>query len=107
MAPTTITLNVVLLQENDAWVAQALEYDITAQGKSMQAATDALERTVVGQLVVDLRHGLQPFEGIEQAPKQYWNHFNTGKRLQDSGKPLRVLTSPSPRVNLEDMRVFA
>jgi hypothetical protein len=107
MAPTNITLNVVLLQENESWVAQALEYDITAQGKTIQNATDALERTVVGQLLVDITHGSQPFEGIEQAPKIYWEHFHSAKRLEDSRKPLRVPISSPARINLEDTRVFA
>ena len=107
MAPTNFALSVVLLQENDSWVAQALEYDITAQGKTIQKATDALERTVVGQLLVDITHGSQPFEGIEQAPKIYWEHFEKAKRLEDSGKPLRVPISSSTRVKLEDTRVFA
>lgn len=108
MAPTNITLSVVLFQEGHSWVAQALEYDITAQGKTIPAAEEALKRTLVGQLVVDVKHGLQPFEGIEQAPEQYWKWFEEAKKFEDSRVSLRNPISSSPfRVKLEDTRVFA
>lgn len=108
MAPTNITLSVVLFQENNSWVAQALEYDVTAQGRTLPDAEEALKRTLVGQLFVDLNHGLQPFEGIEQAPEQYWKKFEEAKKLEDSRVPLRNPVPSSPfRVKLEDTRVFA
>lgn len=107
MAPTNITFNVVLLQEEDHWVAQALEYDITAQGKNLQTAVDAMERTVVGQFVVDVAHKRQPFEGIAPAPEEYWNHFNNAKSLEDGRRPLHIPIDSATRVKLEDTRVFA
>ena len=105
MAPTVIALSVVLLQEGDAWVAQALEFDIAAQGKTLKAASDAFERTVVGQLIVDMSNGQAPFDGIDQAPKEYWDRFDSAKRIEDMGRPLRLPVSSSARLRLDDMRV--
>jgi hypothetical protein len=81
--PTQITLRVVFLfeREANAWIAQCLEYDIAAQGKSLHDVEQAFERTVVGQIMLDIRKGRDPFEGIRPAPRFYWHKFNEGYRL--------------------------
>lgn len=79
--PRTITLRVVYLREGDSWIAQCLEHDIAAQGKTLPDVEEAFRRTVVGQIMLDLRKGREPFEGIKPAPKMYWRKFDEGLRL--------------------------
>lgn len=76
-------LSVLLLLEGDTWVAQCLEYDIAAQGKTIPAAKEAFARTFAGQVFVDLHHSVEPLCGFSQAPAVYWEQFKKGERLAD------------------------
>ena len=65
-------LSVLLVREGDLWVAQCLQYDIAAQGKTITEAKHAFCRTVSGQVCVDLRHHVEPLSGFLPAPRVYW-----------------------------------
>ncbi len=57
-------------------------------------------------MCVDVRNGLLPFEGIAQAPKEYWEHFEQAERLENRN-PIRTPNSAPTRLKVDDMRVFA
>ena len=76
-----IFLRIVYLPEGNSWIAQCLEHDIAAQGKTLQEAEDAFRKTIVGQVILDLRKGREPLEGIKPAPRLYWRKFDEGVRL--------------------------
>jgi len=80
-APRKIALRVIYLRETDYWVAQCLEHDIAAQGKTLSEVEDAFRKTLVGQIVLDLRKGREPLEDIKPAPSIYWRKFREGLRL--------------------------
>lgn len=66
-------MNVVVFKDqHSSWVAQCLEFDIAAQGKTLQDAQKAFERVLMSQVMLDVYHQRPPFEGIGQAPKEYW-----------------------------------
>jgi hypothetical protein len=71
----TIQISGLLLKEASAWVAQGLEYDIAAQGKTIRDAMKAFRRTVVGQMVIDMKHGREPLSAIPKAPDFYWQKY--------------------------------
>jgi hypothetical protein len=76
-------LSVLFLEHAEGgWVAQCLEYDIAAQGKTLKRAMEAFERTVVGQVALDLSKQREPFQGIPQAPSEYWEEFDTAEQLR-------------------------
>ena len=79
--PRTIALRVIYLRETDYWVAQCLEHDIAAQGKTLSEVEDAFRKTLVGQIILDLRKGREPLEDIKPAPSMYWRKFREGLRL--------------------------
>ncbi len=79
----TLEVRVLFLHEGDSYVAQCLEYDIAAQGKTLPEVKMAFERTFVGQMMLDLRKGKQPLQGIEPAPRLYWEKFEKALRLED------------------------
>ena len=83
MTQATFVVSVLLLHEQDNWVAQCLEYDVAAQGRTIAEAKAAFERTFVGQILVDVKNNSRPLEGIGQAPGVYWNKFSQGERLTD------------------------
>ena len=68
-------LNVLLLREGEMWIAQCLDYDIAAQGRTIAAAKQAFAHTFAGQVLVDVHNNVQPLQGFEQAPPEYWEKF--------------------------------
>ena len=73
---------VLLFPEEGGWIAQCLEHDIVAQGANVKEAKERLVLTVVCQIVVDLKNGKRPLEGIDKAPQRYWEQFEEGHRLE-------------------------
>ena len=84
-----IEISVVLLQEGDYWVTQGLEYDIAAQGKTISEAKKAFERTITGQIFMDIRENRKPLQGIEKAPQEYWDKFERAEPLKET-KPFSM-----------------
>jgi hypothetical protein len=82
-----LTLSVVIMKESyqqkSLWVAQCLEYDIAAQGDTIQQALKALDVAVVAQLTVYLKNNQNPLEMLPRAPKEYWNMYSQGEALRD------------------------
>ena len=106
----TFLVSVLILREGDSWVAQGLEYDIAAQGKSIVAAKTAFERTFVGQIVVDISHNKQPLEGVSQARVVIGISLTKAERLTDR-KPFYLPEGIPPSFMIaagaEDLRIFA
>lgn len=97
MTPKTLDfkLSVLLLMEEGMWVAQCLNYDIAAQGKTLEAAKEAFARTFAGQVCVDLHHNVEPLSAFPPAPAEYWNQFKGAERLRDP-QPILVPTEGLP-----------
>ena len=83
MAHNEFQLRVVLFWgECGHWVAQGLEFDISAQGKTIPEAMDAFVDTVAGQLMFDAERGVEPFEGFEVAPQEFQRKWDEGFKAQ-------------------------
>lgn len=105
-----VEVRVVLFQENNnVWTVQCLEYDIAAQGKSIQEALKRLEQAMVGQIILDVREGLIPFQDIEMAPGHYFDMFNEAHRLveQKTFRAPREMFHQAFQASAVDMRVAA
>ena len=96
MTPETIDfkLSILLIKEGEAWVAQCLQYDIAAQGKTITEAKSAFAHTFAGQVCVDLHHKVKPLSGFPSAPKVYWDQFGKGEKLADR-QPIYIPTDES------------
>ena len=78
-------IRVLLFRDSDMWVAQCLEYDIAAQGKTLDEVQNRLKRTFVGQIILDVEMGKQPLQGIAEAPQMFFERFeNCGHRLKEA-----------------------
>jgi hypothetical protein len=90
-----LTLHVLLFQEpageHEVWIAQCLEYDITAQGDTIRAAQKDFERTVLGEIVLALEGGRPPLSGIAPAPSRYQTLWECAHQLTGS-----MLVTPAP-----------
>jgi hypothetical protein len=88
MAPKEVFLiRVLLLQEGNFWVAQALEYDIAAQGRDLEGARRAFVRTFVAQIDLDIRNKKQPLDGIPPAPDWYFEAYERAEELPEFIRP--------------------
>ena len=75
---------VLLMKEGRHWVAQCLEKDLAAQGRTIGEAQTAFVRTLIGQIVVDLQHKHRPFANLNRAPEVYEEMWSKGARLSDA-----------------------
>lgn len=82
-------IRAVVFQEGEWLCAQCLEYDLVAQAKSLQQLSKALQRLIVGHVVVRLRHKQQPFRDLPRAREKYWAMFRRSR-----------LTLPAPMFRL-------
>ena len=79
----SFNLSVLIFQEDKTWIAQCLEWDVAAQGKTIDDALGSFERTFVGQIILDVEAGRNPLEGTSQAPREYWKMFDIAKKLEE------------------------
>jgi len=78
-----------------AWVAECLEYDIGAQGKTIEQAKLAFAKTLASQIVVDIAHGRQPLEGIGPSPDDVWQRYESAEPLREESFTLPKEAMPA------------
>ncbi len=64
-------LSILILKEDEWWVAQCLEYDIAAQAESKEKAEYEFFRVLCGRISMAEELGVGPFDGIPAAPRYY------------------------------------
>lgn len=77
----TDTIRVIAYREGDTWVAQCLEYDISAQGADFETAKRRLAATVNCEAQYTREKHGEAFKGIEPAPSIFAAMFDS---LQES-----------------------
>jgi hypothetical protein len=80
-------LRVVVFQEEGAWVAQCLEYDIGAQAPDLNTLKRRFDLTLRVELEESMRRRGEPFGGIDAAPtyiQAMWDQPGTGFRVSGS-----------------------
>src|SRR5436189_4902715 len=89
------------------WVAQGLEYDIVAQGKTIEAARTAFERTFMTQVCIDIEHERKPFQSVGRAPQPYFAKFKAAIELKKERSlklpkviPAHTIGAPRLRVRI-------
>ena len=92
---------VVFPETHRTWTARALEYDLAARGRTIEAAIDTLVRLIQAHVEHDLRHNRTPLSAFAAAPKVYWNAFDRAAELplqmeldwKDTDRPARVVAA--------------
>ena len=75
-SPHHIVLSVLLFKEGEAWVAQALEHDLAAQGPSIELVQRAFLSALAGQFKLDLQQRRLPLAHLQPAPMRYWHAWD-------------------------------
>lgn len=100
MAPCRLRI-VVFPETHLTWTARALEHDLAAQGRTIEAAIDTLVRLIRAHVAHDRRHNRKPLSAFAAAPKVYWNAFNRAAELPilmeldwpDTDTPVRIVAA--------------
>lgn len=94
MAEQTFILRVLFVKTGEVWAAQCIDYDIAAQGDSVREAKRAFEKAIIGQILFDVKRGLQPLSQFKPAPEGYRRKFEEAEQLADNA-PLKLPQSIS------------
>ena len=85
-------INVIVFQEEGAWVAHCVEVDICVQAPDLTSLQRRLDLTVRAELHQSMQRFGRPFAGIARAPdyiRERWNQ--PGKAFTASGSALEDL----------------
>jgi len=104
----TIEISVVLYPEGGAWIAQGLEFDITARGISPADASERFNAKVGAELVMSLEAGDESvLSGVGPAPKKFWDMYKTARmRVDTEEMPLRITDSGSTSRVKPHIKIF-
>jgi len=76
MSKGSSTIRVLLIEKEDGWIAQCLDYDMVAQAKPFADLLPELQRLVVSHVAASLELGREPFAGFNRAPQKYWDLYD-------------------------------
>ncbi len=68
---TNEKLRIVIFQKRGHWLAQCLDYDISARGKTLKEAQDSLAIAIQCHLGESIEHTGKAFGGIDSAPEVF------------------------------------
>ena len=75
-----VEMDVVLYEEDGIWIAQGLQFDVTARGESPTQASDRFDAKVGAELIMSLElQDESPLSAIGQAPEKFWSMFKNAK----------------------------
>lgn len=93
-----LTIHVVLYEQGPVWVAQALEYDIATQDRSLKGSLRQLIATITDRYVRAGARGGDPFAGVGRAPQRFHEMFE-----EADGEPMDF--DIKPRISLPNLPV--
>lgn len=100
-------LNVLVYKEENAWLAQCLEYDIAAQDESPEKVIEAFKWVFWSHIAFDRERKRELLSTIPKAPERFWVQWQGAAPFSTATFPL----SPSSEVETpsvqENIRLLA
>ena len=87
MRMNAVEISVILYQEDNHWIAQGLEYDITAQSPTLPELRERFAAKVAAEIAISMDLGREPLEGIDPAPRNFWRMFEDAKMTIEAEQP--------------------
>jgi hypothetical protein len=81
-------LSVLVYKEENAWLAQCLEYDIAAQEESPEKVIEAFKWVFWSHVAFDLSKKRDVLSTISKAPERFWGEWENASPLLTSQLPL-------------------
>ncbi len=79
----TITLRVIVFQDDGLWVAQCLEHDIGAQATDVDTLMARFEVVMKAECKTSIENGTMLLAGIPPAPERFQNMWERRARAVD------------------------
>jgi len=70
-------LKVLLIKDSGPWVVLCLDYDIAAQGETVETAWESFNWSFWTQVLIDRQKGIKPLSQLKRSPEEYWKRFST------------------------------
>lgn len=100
-------VSVLVLREENKWVAQCMEYDISAQADSLAGVKYAFAKAFVSQVAVNLHFKKKPLQDVPKTPSFYKKFFKDAERLANPALPKPVIGETRITAQASDMRIAA
>ena len=98
-------VSVLLYEEEGFWIAQGMQFDITARGRSPTEASERFNDKFGAELVISTEVGEEPLAGVGPAPKEFWEMYKRAKMhatIDDA--PIRLSDGATPHVH-QDIKI--
>ena len=88
----TVEISVIIYPEDGFWIAQGIEFDITARGATPVEASERFNAKVGAEMVMSLElNDEAPLSALGRAPAKFLEMYNKAKmRVVDEEFPLPV-----------------
>jgi hypothetical protein len=96
-------VSVVLYPEDGFWIAQGVQFDITARGSTPTEASERFNDKFGAELVMSIEVGdNEPLAGVGPAPREFWQMYEHAKmRAAIDDAPIRLSDGATPHVHQE------
>lgn len=103
MGKDQFAVSVVLYQEDGIWIAQGLQFDITARGSDPVEASERFNQKIGAEFIMSMEIGEEPLAGVPRAPQEFWDMYEAAKMrgFTMETAPIRVNEGPSPHIRQE------
>ena len=100
-AMESINISAILYQEGEHWIAQCLEFDITAQAPSLPDLQKVFAMKVAAEMSISLDLGKEPLTDLPPAPDFFWRMFAEATvTVSAESQPVRISDGArTPRIN--------
>lgn len=85
--------HVVFFEDRGWWVAQCLERNLATASQDPRDLPHQLEAVLKVQMEADQEAGVEPFSGLPQAPRRFWQMFQNAEHWHLDGvtePPIRI-----------------
>ena len=100
-------LRVLLFKDQECWIAQLLEFHITAQGETAEDAIYELSRLITAEMVMRKRGAMQPLDDMPRAPVRYWQWYDKATPSDHNLVPFEELKEYPDRLTISCREVAA
>lgn len=96
-------VSVVLYPEDGYWIAQGIQFDITARGQTPVEASERFNDKFGAELVMSLEVGdKEPLDSVGAAPPEFWEMYERAKmRAAMDDASIRLSDGATPHVHQE------
>ena len=103
MSNEQFPVSVVIYQDDGVWIAQGLQYDITARGADPVDASERFNQKIGAEMVMSMDIGEPPLSGVPRAPKEFWDMYESAKLrgFTVETAPIRIDDGATPDIRQE------